>query len=146
MNRFEHDRLADEILRTDELADLRRDSLDQGLRALRRGQQRRRALRLSALAGAPLILALGLQLWGRVSLVSRSSSTHLSLGAAPPAASAGAGQIKFINDEELLALFPDRPVALIGKPGRQELVFLDDLAAARRAAQEYLAGGGRFQW
>jgi hypothetical protein len=33
--------------------------------------------------------------------------------------------VKLINDDELLALFPDRPVALIGKPGQQQLVFLD---------------------
>ena len=34
-------------------------------------------------------------------------------------------KVKFITDEELLALFPDRPVALIGRPGHQQLVFLD---------------------
>jgi hypothetical protein len=39
--------------------------------------------------------------------------------------------VKFINDEELLALFPGRPLALVGKPGEQQLVFLDQLVAGR---------------
>jgi hypothetical protein len=40
---------------------------------------------------------------------------------------AGFSPVKLITDDELLALFPDRPVALIGKPGQQQLVFLDEL-------------------
>jgi hypothetical protein len=32
--------------------------------------------------------------------------------------------VKPITDEELLALFPDRAVVLIGKPGQQEFVVL----------------------
>ena len=35
------------------------------------------------------------------------------------------GDIKLITDEELFALFPGRSVALIGKPGHQQLVFLN---------------------
>lgn len=38
-------------------------------------------------------------------------------------------KIRFINDEELFALFPDRPMALIGEPGQQQLVFLDNRPA-----------------
>lgn len=33
--------------------------------------------------------------------------------------------IRLVNDEELAALFPGRPLALIGPPGEQQLVFLD---------------------
>jgi hypothetical protein len=33
--------------------------------------------------------------------------------------------VEFISDAELLALFPGRPLALIGPAGRQELVFPD---------------------
>jgi hypothetical protein len=36
-----------------------------------------------------------------------------------------AATVKRISDEELLALFPGRSLALIGPPGHQELVFLD---------------------
>jgi len=31
---------------------------------------------------------------------------------------------KFISDEELFSLFPGKSIALIGKPGEQQLVFL----------------------
>ena len=37
--------------------------------------------------------------------------------------------VKTITDDELFALFPGRSMALIGKPGHQELVFLDSPAA-----------------
>jgi hypothetical protein len=33
--------------------------------------------------------------------------------------------VRFISDDELLSLFPGRPVALIGAPGQQQFVFLD---------------------
>jgi hypothetical protein len=32
--------------------------------------------------------------------------------------------VDFINDDELLALVTNQPVALVGKPGAQRLVFL----------------------
>jgi hypothetical protein len=40
------------------------------------------------------------------------------------------GEIKLITDEELFALFPGRSVALIGKPGHQQLVFLNNQTQA----------------
>jgi hypothetical protein len=33
--------------------------------------------------------------------------------------------VEFISDEELLSLFPNQPLALVGPEGRQQLVFLD---------------------
>jgi hypothetical protein len=44
---------------------------------------------------------------------------------APPRVAANVAQpneVESINDEQLLALFPNRPVALIGPPGDQRLV------------------------
>ncbi len=34
--------------------------------------------------------------------------------------------IRVLNDEQLLALFKDRPVALVGQPGNQRLLLLDE--------------------
>jgi hypothetical protein len=34
--------------------------------------------------------------------------------------------VKFISDDELLAMFPQGSVALIGKPGQQRLVSLGE--------------------
>lgn len=45
--------------------------------------------------------------------------------AARPPAPATASRVEFINDDQLLALFPNRPVALVGRPGAQRLIFLD---------------------
>jgi hypothetical protein len=42
----------------------------------------------------------------------------------------GSGEVDRLTDDELLALFPNRPVALIGPAGRQKLVFLDQLRAS----------------
>jgi len=38
--------------------------------------------------------------------------------------------MKYISDEELFKLFPGRSIALIGKPGEQELIFLDKQSEA----------------
>ena len=44
--------------------------------------------------------------------------------------------IRFISDDELLALFPGRPWALIGSPERKTLLFLDQpLANGRNNGQ-----------
>jgi hypothetical protein len=45
---------------------------------------------------------------------------------APASPEEAAPQVKFITTEELLALFPDRPLALVGPPGRQRLIFFDE--------------------
>jgi len=34
--------------------------------------------------------------------------------------------IRVVNDDELLAMFPDRPVALVGPPQNRQFVFLDE--------------------
>jgi hypothetical protein len=33
--------------------------------------------------------------------------------------------VKIITDEELFSLFPNRSMVLVGQPGHQQLVFLD---------------------
>jgi hypothetical protein len=37
-----------------------------------------------------------------------------------------AGKVNYITEKELFALFPNRPVALIGEPGRQRFLILDE--------------------
>ena len=53
---------------------------------------------------------------------------------APPAkavAAAPESQIKILTDDELLAIFTNRPVALIGEKGHRTFVFLDEARAAQ---------------
>jgi peptidoglycan/LPS O-acetylase OafA/YrhL len=134
MKHPEHERLLNEIVTGEELADFREASLQHALAAVRRRRRRQWFARLGALAVVPLLAALGI-------LVSRSPKPPLremaASNASPVAVTAAqprTAPVKFISDDELLALFPDRPVALIGKPGQQQLVFLDQ-PAKRRGGQ-----------
>ncbi|MEP6663757.1 MAG: hypothetical protein ABJC04_08845 [Verrucomicrobiota bacterium] len=116
--------LLNEILAHDQLSHLRRTSLDGALGVMRQSQRRRRALRAGMCALLPLVF-LAAFVWLKpaspsaeapIAKVSRETSTT----AVSPQTS-----VKIISDEELFALFPGRSLALIGKPGHQELVFLD---------------------
>jgi hypothetical protein len=122
MNAPDENPLLRDLLTDDEaLAALRRTSLAQGLGAQRRARQFRLARRAGMAALLPALL-LGALLWQRSPPAPVAPST---VATAP--ASAG---VKTITDEELFALFPHRAMALIGRPGRQQLVLLD--APARR--------------
>ena len=67
-------------------------------------------------------------------LIGLSSRTPVTI--APPVGPqagvypAASQPVKIISDEELFALFPNRPLALVGKPGHQQLVFLGHPEAA----------------
>ena len=63
----------------------------------------------------------------RGSTLSIAKATPPGMTHSQPRADA-APPVKFITDEELLALFPNRSVGLIGKAGHQELVFFDQPA------------------
>jgi len=43
----------------------------------------------------------------------------------PPVQKVPGTNIRVVNDEELLAMFPDRPVALVGPPDKRQFVLLD---------------------
>jgi len=58
-----------------------------------------------------------------VVLLPRETHSPASVREASPAPPAN--RVKIITNEQLLALFPERPVALIGAPGTQRLMFLD---------------------
>jgi hypothetical protein len=113
MKRSHQDRLLREVLADENLEAVRTASLEQGVALLRR--RRRRRVLLSGTAASLAFAAILL-------LSSRQHPSHEQPAAIVPTAISG---VKLIDDEQLLALFPDRTVALVGAPGRQELVFLD---------------------
>ena len=123
--------LLKEILLGDELTDFRQASLEKGLYAIRRHQRHRRGMRLGALLMLPLILTLA--------ILSRPAPEHsnrpiTSINPTPATLltpPTDNRDTKSITDEELFALFPNRPLALVGKPGQQQLVFLDATAKGR---------------
>jgi hypothetical protein len=111
--------LLKEILAGDEVSSFREASLQTTLAAVRTQCRRRRAL--AACAVVALILASAMlikdaRLWPATGEIVSSDPVS-----APPVAPA----VKVISDEELFALFPGRSMALVGKPGQQQLVFLD---------------------
>ena len=123
MKRHEHNQLLNEILET---SDFRSASLRRGLDAVRRNRRRRWAVRAGGmtLGLAAAILAMVFTSPGRrtESELRPSARPEIAHSAAPAQESTG---IERITDDELFALFPGRSVALIGPPGRQQFVFLD---------------------
>lgn len=122
MNRPSNDRLLRELLAVDEAPDLRRVSLERGLAGLRRRRQQRHFRRAILCVGLPVALVIG-----GLRQHTFTSAPPPRLAMAPPTPAAHSGQaaapsVKIITEAELLALFPDRPVALIGKPGEQRLL------------------------
>lgn len=132
MKRSEQDRLLEEIISGDELSSFRQASLENGLALLRQQRRRRRNTRVWVLAALPLLLALGIVFNRAPGFRPRPT------GSVPPARTAlvtphlRTTEAKLITDDELFALFPNRPLALIGKPGHQQLVFLDRPATRRQ--------------
>jgi hypothetical protein len=120
MKRSEQEKLLKEILPREDMSDFEQASLERGLTRMR--QQRRRGyfMRAGAVAAVAIAVILGLrQKEGPSSGVVANSQPE-----SKPVAETES-KVQLISDDELLALFPGRSVALIGKPGQQRLVFLD---------------------
>lgn len=130
----EPDDLLEAIISNEEIEVLRVTSLERMLAVSRRSRQRRRIAGRMAfcLAGAAGIMILITELFWPAFPVVQRAQLPANRAIAPsktqeliPARESEQG-VKIISDEELLALFPGRPVALIGPPGRQRLIFLDE--------------------
>lgn len=127
MKRSEQDRLLREIL-SDDPAEFRRASLEFSLTALRRRRQQRRIVGAGV---ATLIMAAGLFVLlqpprhASTVTVARTNRPSSELSAPPPPV---APAIKVLNDDELLALFPEQSVGLIGNPGHQTFLIFDQTA------------------
>jgi hypothetical protein len=130
------DPLIDDVLATDDLDELRAVTLDQGLTAVRRRRQWRRLRRtagvmvcLAGVATVVLVVRFDSALSGRDKLLTGDDLRPPAVASSANVASDSTGpdDVRRLSDDELLALFPNRPVALIGPAGRQRLVFLDQL-------------------
>ncbi len=114
MNRPDQDRLLRELLADENVEHLREASLARGL-SLLHARRKRRAL-VSAVAASTAVAA----------LLALLAPKHGPQPAGPPMAPVSStSTVKIIDDQQLLALFPDRTVALIGAPGNRKLVFFD---------------------
>jgi hypothetical protein len=120
MNHHDSEDLLNEILTTGDESDFRRQTLARGIAALRQRTRRRRLVRASALAAIPCLLAIGLSI-----IRSRDHAANIAANQISSPHVIPLPPVKIINDEQLFALFPDRAMALVGKRGNQQLVFLD---------------------
>lgn len=130
MNPSDQDRLLKELLAGEASPDFRQASLERALASMRR---RRIVHRVSSVCAVAALM--GIMLWQTTSARrSASSGTQMASNATAVIVQQPArAQFQTISDDELLALFPGRLVALIGEPGRQRLVFLDEPIAPSAA-------------
>jgi hypothetical protein len=113
-NQFLQDLLSDE-----ELNRLRHTSLLRGLQEMR-GRRRR------ALAARVAVLAFPLLLLAAMTYYPRFQPARPSVASNTMAFSAAAeSRVEYITADQLFALFPNRQMALVGKAGHQQLIFLD---------------------
>ena len=127
MNHRDHEKLLKEILPPEDISEFRNSSLEFALHGLRHERRRRRLVRVSSAAVVLLCLCVGI-------LLKTSKPAHIEQAstqpiAQPSPANPASSHVDFINDDQLLAIIgsiTNRPVALVGKPGDQRLVFLSE--------------------
>jgi hypothetical protein len=124
MKRSDQERLLREILADANVEQARAAALQAGVAHLRQRRQRHAMLTSAA---AALVVLVSLTVLMRRQVVPEAPPTANTPAPAP--------RVRFVNDEQLLALFPDRPVALVGRPGEQKLIFLDATGASATRAQ-----------
>jgi len=133
MKRVEQDRLLSELLGGEAISGCRRASLEQGLALIRRRRRARRVGRWCVVALLPLAFGAGIFL----SRPSRPDAGPVSVAQSHAPGVSGqtatGGSVQIIDDEQLLALFAGRPLALVGQPGHQQLLFLDQPSAGPEA-------------
>ncbi len=132
MKSSDHDPILKEILADESLEAVRWKSLEQGL-AIARGRKQRVRWAKAGFVVAALGAALWLLVPNKRSLVARDQMTRAPVKPTPAHLATvtpdtkGPAPVRFVSDDELLALFPGRSLAMIGPPGRKTLVFLDQL-------------------
>src|SRR5262245_11962216 len=124
MKPTDQDSLLAEIFSGTELENIRRTSMARSLAALRAKRRKRTALRIALAILIPALFAFTLTRRSSESPVVARHQT-VPIPRQPIQSSPQAETMKTIGDDELLALFTDRGVALIGKPGNQRLMVFD---------------------
>ncbi|HZM05320.1 MAG TPA: hypothetical protein VFC44_20170 [Candidatus Saccharimonadales bacterium] len=116
----EKKQLLENIFGGDELNSLREASLARGSKEMRRRRHRVWMGRIVVTALPVVLLAV---------LITHPWIQPLRPAPAPIGAAHAANvehKVEYITADQLFALFPNRPMALVGKPGQQRLIFLDN--------------------
>jgi hypothetical protein len=104
-----------------ETASFRDATLEQGLRAVRRTRRRRSVWRAAPVFVALILAAVFLARNFRHMVTTAGNRDVASVKVVPGTT------IRVLSDDELLAFFKGRPVALVGQPGNQRLVLFDEV-------------------
>jgi len=111
--------LLQDILDDDALDRLRQTSLSRGL-------QEMRGRRLRVLTARVSLMALPVFLLAVMIFYPRFQPPHqVTASKAMAFSSTAESKVESITTEQLFALFPNRQMALVGKAGHQQLIFLD---------------------
>jgi hypothetical protein len=124
MNRSDQEKLLKEILPSEDMADFQKTSLECGLAGLRRERRRRHIVRASSGVAVLVCLFVGILLKSGHAV--RNAQSPVLRAASDAPSELASHHVDFINDDQLLAFFTNQPVALVGKPGDQRLVFLNE--------------------
>ena len=121
MNEPDNDPLLRDLLQEGADVAFREASLKTMLSAARRTRRQRKYLRL---AGCAAVLLLGAAAFlPRPNIMPRRAAAVSY--SSPVEAVSARKPIRYIDDKELLSLFPNRPVALIGSARGQQLIVFD---------------------
>lgn len=119
----EREELLADVLVEDE--PLRAATLKAGLDEMRRLGKRRHAMRTGSVVGMSVIV-LATLVWANRFVLSGRKAMDPSSPVSHAEEVIPGTSIHVVNDEQLLDLFRDRPVALVGSPGNQQLLLLDE--------------------
>lgn len=120
MNPDPNDELADKLLAGEELEAFRQTSLERGLALMKAHRQRRRQGQITAVV---VLLAAFLTVVMRQQHPAAEAPHEMA--ASQHHKPVPVSKVHLINDDRLVSLFPNRPLAIIGPPGREKLIFLD---------------------
>lgn len=115
----EKNEMLNDVLGGDELTAFRDATLAAGLDALRRRTRRRRQFQAAAILAPLMVLVLHGHFRPAI-----PANLEFAPSLSPVQDSAN---VNYITQKELFALFPNRPIALIGEPGHQQFLLLDEL-------------------
>lgn len=119
MTEQDQNQLLDAIFDDEALSQMRQATLVCGVKEMRRRRHRALAARVSLLA-LPALLLLAVAFYPSLQPHSQvPGRTRMAL------ASKAGPKVEYITADQLFALFPNRAMALVGKPGHQQLIFLD---------------------
>jgi hypothetical protein len=119
---LEQDELLAEVLAEGASAEFREATLAHGCSLARRRRRNQRFILVSTCLAVPIVLAVTMLLWQ----TRQTKPAVMAIQKAAPKIIEGTS-IRILTDEELLEFFKGRPTALVGLPGKQQLVLLDEV-------------------